>query len=97
MRHAFVRLPAAVFVSLLVSAAALPLVAQLPPAADPVPVWESQLSGYERSVYEREVEALIARYETDTGKRIEPGEKGRVGLKVYTDSGPGLATPVPLV
>jgi len=98
MRLAFPCSPVALLA--LISAwlgAVAPASAQLPPPAEPVPVWESALSGYDRTVYEREVEALIARYEADTGARITPGEKRRVGLKIYTDSGPGLATPVPLV
>ncbi len=98
MRLAFFRFPVALLASFFAWLGAVASVsAPLPPPAEPVPVWESALSGYDRAVYEREVEALIARYEADTGTRIAPGEKRRVGLKVYTDSGPGLATPVPLV
>lgn len=97
MRSAIPRLPVSLVASFFASLAALSASAQLPPPAEPVPVWESALSGYDRAVYEREVEMLIARYEADTGMRIVPGEKRRVGLKIYTDSGPGLATPVPLV
>ncbi len=70
---------------------------ELPPPAAPVPVWEAELSGFEQAAYSREVEALIARFEAEAGAPLRPGEKGRVGLKVYADSGPGLATPVPLV
>ncbi len=98
MRPAFVRSPVALLVTIsALWAAVSPASAQLPPPAEAVPVWESLLSGYDRAVYEREVEALVARFESETGTRVTPGEKGRVGLKVYTDSGPGLATPVPLV
>jgi hypothetical protein len=98
MRPAFARSSAALYVTIsALWAAVSPASAQLPPPAEPVPVWESELSAYDRAVYERDVEALVARFEAETGTRITPGEKGRVGLKVYTDSGPGLATPVPLV
>ena len=71
--------------------------AQLPPPAAPVPVWESNLPTYELADYAREVEILVQKYEASVGQPIVPGEKRRVGIKIYTDSGPGLATPVPLV
>jgi hypothetical protein len=35
--------------------------------------------------------------ERTTGASWCPGEKKKVGLKIYADSGPGMATPVPLV
>lgn len=47
--------------------------------------------------YDATVEALIAAFEKQLGLRIQPGATGRVGLKIYAESGPGLATPVPLV
>ncbi len=43
------------------------------------------------------VEALLATYEKKSGFNLIPGERGRVGLKVDTRTGSGLATPLPLV
>ncbi|GAB1489487.1 hypothetical protein MASR2M8_19400 [Opitutaceae bacterium] len=82
----------------LVAAAVAPVLrAQIPPPAAPVPVWESLLPSFELTDYTREVEVLIKKYEESLGHPVGPGEKRRVGIKIYTDSGPGLATPVPLV
>ncbi len=63
----------------------------------PGTVWEAHLKGFTLADYRPEVEALLAQFEQAVGHRLVPGEKGKVGLKIYTDSGPGLATPVPLV
>jgi hypothetical protein len=61
------------------------------------PVWQAQLTAFDDDTYARDVEALIARFESATGRKLVPGLKKKVGLKIYTDSGPGMATPVPLV
>jgi hypothetical protein len=61
------------------------------------PVWEAQLPAFDEATYERQVEKMIATFEQATGRKLEPGAKRKVGLKIYADSGPGLATPVPLV
>jgi len=61
------------------------------------PVWQAQLPSFENPDYEREVEALIKAFETATGKKLVPGAKKKAGLKIYTDSGAGMATPVALV
>ena len=58
------------------------------------PVWQAQLPTFEADAYASSVEALISRFEASTGKRLVPGLKKKVGLKIYTDSGPGMATPV---
>ncbi|HEX3730982.1 MAG TPA: hypothetical protein VHV47_14315, partial [Opitutaceae bacterium] len=75
-----------------------------PPAAAPAParapgptVWEADLSNFEPPDYDTAVEDLISRFEKVHGRRLAPGPKKKVGLKVYTDSGPGLETPIPLV
>ncbi len=63
----------------------------------PATVWTGHLSEFGLVEYSREVDALISQFETALGRRLVPGEKGKVGLKIYSDSGPGLATPIPLV
>jgi hypothetical protein len=60
------------------------------------PVWQARLPSFQESDYEKEVETLFSTFEQATGKKLVPGPKKRVGLKVYADSGPGMATPVPL-
>lgn len=65
------------------------------PAVSPV-IWEADIAGFSDSVYAGNVEKLIERFEAAAGHRLVPGAKGRVGLKIYADSGPGLATPLGL-
>jgi hypothetical protein len=74
--------------------------AQTVPAALPPPppiVWEAKLPAFDLPAYTKDVEALIERFEAATGRKLVPGRKKKVGLKIYTDSGPGMATPIPLV
>lgn len=61
------------------------------------PVWQARLPAFDQASYDREVEKMITIFEQSTGKKLVPGPKKKVGLKIYADSGPGLATPVPLV
>ncbi len=71
--------------------------APVPAKAPPAPVLESPLAGFGEADYAAAVEALFTRFEQLSGRRLVPGPKGKVGLKIYSDSGPGLATPIPLV
>ncbi|WP_269537417.1 hypothetical protein [Cerasicoccus fimbriatus] len=64
-----------------------------PTAAEKPFVWEYSLNGFSQTDYEYGVESLIAHWEKTTGKTLAPGANGKVGLKVYTESGPGLMTP----
>jgi len=61
------------------------------------PVWEAHLSDFSDSDYDRELEKLIGAYELGSHRKIRPGTKHKVGLKIYSDSGPGMATPTGLV
>lgn len=47
--------------------------------------------------YRKGVNQLFEGYESTFRKKLIPGERGKVGLKVYSASGVGLATPKPLV
>lgn len=67
------------------------------PRSPKEPVWQARLAAYDEPAYDRAVEALISAYEAKVGHRLAPGPKKRVGLKIYTDSGAGLETPIPLV
>lgn len=60
-------------------------------------VWEYALSGFGDSAYRAGVKALFRSFEESTGKNLAPGSEGRVGIKIYTNSGRGLSTPMPLV
>ncbi|OYV46951.1 MAG: hypothetical protein B7X06_03330, partial [Verrucomicrobia bacterium 21-51-4] len=59
-------------------------------------VWDYHLSDFSQDSYSKAVEVLFTQYETAANTKLGPGPRGKVGLKVYTASGPGLATPVPL-
>ena len=68
------------------------------PARQPVSpvIWQANLANFADDSYAQRVEQLIGQFEVSLGQKIAPGEKGRVGLKIYADSGPGLATPLGL-
>lgn len=65
--------------------------------APALPVWETSLGDFNQPAYDRAVERIFSEYEAKTGRQLVPGEKRKVGLKIYADSGPGMATPIPLV
>jgi hypothetical protein len=66
-------------------------------AAPAYPVWEHRLADFSDADYRYAVEQLFQNYEQETGRKLQPGAKKKVGLKIYADSGPGLATPFGLV
>ncbi len=73
--------------------------AKAPAKPEPVqePVWQSRLAAFDEATYGVQVEKMVSIFEQTTGRKLVPGAKKKVGLKIYADSGPGLATPVPLV
>jgi len=87
------------FSLLAMSLVAVSHAADAPVAArkSPDPVWEAKLTAFDEPSYDRAVEALISAFEEASGRRFVTGPKKKVGLKIYSDSGPGMATPVPLV
>ncbi len=60
-------------------------------------VFKFELSDFELNTYKVAVENLLGIYERTREVTFEPGQKGKVGLKVYSNSGPGLSTPEALV
>ncbi len=65
-----------------------------PPAS---PVWEHRLTDFSDADYRYAVEQVLQDYEKTSGRQLVPGTRKKVGLKIYADSGPGLATPFGLV
>jgi hypothetical protein len=61
------------------------------------PVYEAHLQAFDQPSYTDALEKLISAFEKARGRPIKPGAKHKVGLKIYSDSGPGMATPIPLV
>ena len=68
------------------------------PAHEPVSpvIWQAKMTDFSDATYAKDVEELISHFEESIGQKLIPGAKHRVGLKIYTDSGPGLATPIGL-
>ena len=54
-------------------------------------IWEVPLET--EASYLPGVSALINAYEIETGQRLVPGKRGKIGIKVNTRSGRGLSTP----
>ncbi|MBI2516773.1 MAG: DUF362 domain-containing protein [Opitutae bacterium] len=71
--------------------------AEKPAPAPHQPVWDYTLPDFSDAAYRYAVEQMLQDFEHRTGRKLVPGAKKKVGLKIYTDSGPGLATPFPLV
>lgn len=69
--------------------------ANLVPRAPLGVVWESPIAS--GSLYYSEVQGLIEVYEQEVGQAIQPGERGKVALKINTRGGAGLSTPLQLI
>ena len=67
------------------------------PTPPQAPVWEQKLNDFGDAEYRFAVEKLLQDFEQSTHHPLVPGAKKKVGLKIYSDSGPGLATPFGLV
>ncbi|MDR2862732.1 MAG: hypothetical protein LBV54_02470 [Puniceicoccales bacterium] len=60
-------------------------------------LFTSTLTNFSEADYARAVGPLISEFEKKTKRQLKPTDKHRVGLKIYTSSGPGIATPKNLV
>ncbi len=69
--------------------------AEIPARAPAGQVWEARIAP--GALYYGEVEALLRAYEASVGTVLQPGARGKVGLKVNTRSGRGLSTPPQLL
>jgi hypothetical protein len=72
-----------------------PAVPMKPPP--PNRVFEARLDSFDADSYAHAAESLLAAFERQSGQRLAPGRRGRLGLKVYSDSGAGLGTSPDLV
>lgn len=60
-------------------------------------LWIENLENFSAEAYTVSTHKLLELFERETSRRLVPGARGRVALKVYTNSGAGLATPQQLV
>lgn len=60
-------------------------------------VWEYHLDNFNSRNYSRGVKILFDNFEEETKKLLVPGKLRKAGIKIYTNSGSGIATPKELV
>lgn len=81
------------------AAAETPIVSGIPEASADLPeprrafLFDFALDGFSRENYASAVAGLFSAYERETGRKLVPAELKKVALKIYTNSGKGLATP----
>lgn len=63
----------------------------------PVVYIQEPLAGFDKQSYYQALEKALTRFEMQRGSPLKPGPKGKIGLKPYTYSGPGLCTPLALL
>ncbi|MBO7520740.1 MAG: DUF362 domain-containing protein [Opitutales bacterium] len=56
-------------------------------------LFECKLDGFSQADYAKAVSAIFLDFENEALCRIKPKKYGKVGLKIYSNSGAGLATP----
>ncbi|MDR2513252.1 MAG: DUF362 domain-containing protein [Puniceicoccales bacterium] len=60
-------------------------------------LFDAPLENFSKNAYAATVSALFDSFASKTSASIAPGTKAKVGIKIYTASGPGAATPKNLV
>ena len=58
---------------------------------------EQKMKGFGDGDYASSVDRILAEFEANTGIGLKPGQLGKCGLKVSSESGQGLSTPKPLI
>lgn len=60
-------------------------------------IFAAHMDDFSAETYDRNVAWVFSAFEQRTGKSLRPGAHHKVALKIYTDSGDGMQTPVQLI
>lgn len=60
-------------------------------------IFETRMANFDSKNYRNAVAALFKAYEKSADFSIKKGSKGKVGIKIYTNSGAGISTPKDLL
>ncbi len=60
-------------------------------------IFQTRLNEFNSANYNAAVKSLFSAFERASDNKLKRGAKGRVGLKIYTNSGAGLSTPKTLI